>query len=67
MSDIRNSKVIDIIKRLNEYGIEPIISPIADKNEAKNEYGVQLMELDEVKDADCVVFAVAHNEFKTWN
>jgi UDP-N-acetyl-D-galactosamine dehydrogenase len=63
--DIRNSKVIDIIKRLNEYGIEPIISdPIADKNEAKNEYGVQLMELDEVKDADCVVFAVAHNEFK---
>lgn len=63
--DTRNSKVADIIKRLNEYGIEPIVvDPQADKEDAKHEYGVDLVELKDVKDADCLVFAVAHNEFK---
>ncbi len=68
--DTRNSKVADIIKRLSEYGIEPIVvDPQADKEDAKNEYGVDLVELKDVKDADCLVFAVAHNEFKNmdWN
>lgn len=63
--DTRNSKVADIIKRLNEYGIEPIVvDPQADKEDAMHEYGVNLVELDQIKDADCVVFAVAHEEFK---
>jgi UDP-N-acetyl-D-galactosamine dehydrogenase len=66
--DIRNSKVKDIIKRLNEYGIEPIIvDPHADIDDAKHEYGVDLTELDSVKEADCLVFAVAHDEFKNMN
>ena len=68
--DTRNSKVFDIIKRLNEYGIEPIIvDPQADKEDAKREYGVDLVELDSVKNADCIVFAVSHDEFKNmgWN
>lgn len=63
--DTRNSKVDDIIKRLNEYGIEPIVvDPWASEREAMREYGVELTPLHEVKDADCVIVAVAHNEFK---
>ena len=63
--DTRNSKVDDIIKRLNEYGIEPIVvDPWASECDAMREYGVKLTPMDEVKDVDCVIVAVAHNEFK---
>lgn len=63
--DTRNSKVDDIIKRLNEYGIEPeVVDPWASERDAMHEYGVKLTALDKVKDADCVIVAVAHNEFK---
>ena len=63
--DTRNSKVADIIKRLNEYGIDPIVAdPWADVNDALKEYGVALTSLEEVNNADCVIIAVAHNEFK---
>ena len=63
--DTRNSKVDDIIKRLNEYGIEPVVvDPWASERDAKNEYGVTLTKLEDAKDADCVIVAVAHNEFK---
>lgn len=63
--DTRNSKVADIIKRLNEYGIDPIVAdPWADENDALKEYGVALTALEEVNNADCVIIAVAHNEFK---
>lgn len=63
--DTRNSKVDDIIKRLNEYGIEPVVvDPWASERDAKREYNVTLTPLSEVKNADCVIVAVAHNEFK---
>ena len=63
--DTRNSKVDDIIKRLNEYGIEPtVVDPWASERDAMREYNVKLTPLAEVKDADCVIVAVAHNEFK---
>ena len=63
--DTRNSKVDDIIKTLNEYGIEPIVvDPWASERDAMHEYGVTLTPLSEVKDADCIIVAVAHNEFK---
>lgn len=66
--DTRNSKVEDIIKRLYEYGVKPIVvDPQADAASAKHEYGVELVAINSVKDADCLVFAVAHNEFKTMN
>lgn len=64
--DTRNSKVDDIIKQLNTYGIKPIVvDPWASEREAMLEYGVTLAKIDEVKDADCVIVAVAHNEFRT--
>ena len=63
--DTRNSKVNDIIKQLNIYGIEPVVvDPWASDRDAMSEYGVTLTKLEDVKDADCVIVAVAHNEFK---
>lgn len=63
--DTRNSKVVDIIKGLHEYGIEPIVvDPQANKEDAKHEYGIDLVDIDDVEGADCLVFAVAHDEFK---
>ena len=63
--DTRNSKVDDIIKTLNEYGIEPIVvDPWASERDAMQEYGVTLTKLEDVKDVDCVIVAVAHNEFR---
>ena len=63
--DTRNSKVDDIIKRLREYGITPtVVDPWASEADAMREYAVSLTKLEDVKDADCVIVAVAHNEFK---
>lgn len=55
----------DIIKRLGEYGIIPeVIDPWADSQTAKIEYGIELVKLENIQDADCVIVAVAHNEFR---
>ncbi len=64
--DTRNSKVNDIIKRLKEYEISPLVTdPWADPEIAKREYGVDLIGFDQVKDADCVIVAVGHKEFRS--
>ena len=63
--DTRNSKVSDILKRLAEYDIQPqIVDPWASEADAMKEYGVTLSSFEEIKDADCVVLAVVHQEFK---
>ena len=63
--DTRNSKVDDIIKTFNGYGITPVVvDPWASERDAQHEYGVTLTKIEDVKDADCVIVAVAHNEFK---
>lgn len=63
--DTRNSKVEDIIKELNTYDINPIvIDPWASERDAMREYGVKLVSMDDAKDADCIIVAVAHSEFK---
>lgn len=63
--DVRNSKGMEIIDYLvKEYGIMPtIVDPLADKEEVRREYGYELRNILEVADADCVVIAVAHEEF----
>ncbi len=64
--DTRNSKVGDIIKALNRFRITPIIvDPWANKYDAMHEYGVKLTKIEDVHDADCIIVAVAHNEFKS--
>lgn len=63
--DTRNSKVNDIILRLKEYDISPIVvDPWASERDALIEYGVSLTKFEDVNDADCIIVAVAHNEFK---
>lgn len=63
--DTRNSKVNDIIKRLNEYDIQPaVVDPWASEQDAVNEYGLFLTKMQDVVNVDCVIVAVAHNEFK---
>lgn len=63
--DIRNSKVNDILERLSEYHITPLVSdPLADKDEVYKEYGIALVEIQDIKDLDCVILAVSHDDYK---
>ena len=63
--DLRNSKVVDIIDELKAYGVTPIVvDPLADAKEAKHEYGLDLVNLEDVKEVDAIVLAVAHKEYK---
>lgn len=62
--DVRNSKVEDILKRFAQYGIKPLVcDPWADAADAKLAYGVDLVSMDEIKDLDALVVAVAHDKF----
>ncbi len=63
--DTRNTRVVDIINELKEYGINPVVAdPQADADEAKQIYSIEFADLDSVKDMDAVVLTVAHDEFK---
>jgi UDP-N-acetyl-D-galactosamine dehydrogenase len=63
--DLRNSRVIDIIRELESYGVEVSVhDPLADAAEATHEYGVALRTWDQLPRADAIVLAVAHDEFK---
>lgn len=62
--DVRNSKVIDIINELKEYGINVFVAdPIADVNEVKREYGIELTKFENIKNMDAVIVAVGHKEY----
>ena len=62
--DTRNSKVVDIYKELEEYGITPVlVDPEADAAEAKRLYGITFNTMDDVKDMDAVIMAVCHKDF----
>jgi UDP-N-acetyl-D-galactosamine dehydrogenase len=63
--DTRNSRVFSIMKGLEEYGIKPIvIDPVANKEEAKQVYGVEIRDVDSISNADCLLIAVAHDVFR---
>ena len=65
--DTRNTKIIDIVNELKEYGISPVITdPVADADEAKKLYGVEFVGMDEVRDMDAVILAVAHKNFESF-
>lgn len=62
--DTRNTKIIDIVKELNEYGIQPLIAdPYADAAEAERLYGVSFCDVDDIRECDAVILAVAHSAF----
>lgn len=61
----RNSKVVNIIDRLKEYDINPIVTDFwADTTVAKHEYGVNLTAWEDIPKADCLIIAVGHNEYR---
>ncbi|WP_018230449.1 nucleotide sugar dehydrogenase [Methyloversatilis universalis] len=63
--DLRNSRVIDVIRELQSYGVEVIVhDPVAESAEAEHEYGVSLVDWDAVPKVDAIVAAVSHAEFK---
>ena len=62
--DLRNSKVIDIIRELESYGVDVVVTdPQADADEAAHEYGVRLVGYDDLPQADAIVAAVAHRQY----
>jgi len=63
--DIRNSKVADLVKELQNWGCNVVISdPWANPEEVENEYGISLGTIDESNKVDSLVVAVGHNEFR---
>ena len=62
--DIRNTRVIDVIQELASYGVDVRVhDPVADPDEARHEYGIELIGWDDLPPADAIVVAVAHREF----
>ncbi|GGC85531.1 UDP-N-acetyl-D-galactosamine dehydrogenase [Thalassobacillus devorans] len=65
VGDVRNTKVIDIIEELKEYGVELLVhDPVADAEEAQREFGITLVDKEELTDLDAIVYAVPHQVFK---
>jgi UDP-N-acetyl-D-glucosamine/UDP-N-acetyl-D-galactosamine dehydrogenase len=63
--DVRNTKVVDVIKELEEYGVDvKVVDPQADKEDLWREYRINLCEVEDIKEMDGVIFAVPHDEFK---
>ncbi|MBW4829374.1 MAG: nucleotide sugar dehydrogenase [Clostridiaceae bacterium] len=63
--DVRNTRVIDIIKELEEYGVNVLVyDPVAEKDEVYREYEIHLVDKEELCSLNCVVLAVAHDNFK---
>lgn len=64
VSDIRNSRVPDIVHELREFGIQPLIhDPLADPEETTREYGLKLSSFETFQDLDALVFAVSHQRY----
>ncbi len=62
--DMRNSKAIDVVKQLSSYGLSVnIVDPMIDKTELRQELAMETTELVDVREADCLVFLVAHSCF----
>lgn len=63
--DVRNSRPYDVYSQLKQYGIAPyVVDPVADEDDVRNIYDLQLTPLEEVHDADCLLFLVSHDVFR---
>ena len=64
--DIRNTRVIDIIEELRSYGVVPLVhDPMADPDETRHEYGLELIDFEKQAPFDAIVFAVSHQDFQS--
>jgi len=62
--DLRNTRVVDIIRELKEYGVTVLANdPLAIPEEAREHCGIEIVSLKEIKDMDAVILAVAHREY----
>lgn len=65
VADARNSKVVDIIKELKEYGVDVFITdPVVNETEVEEVYNLKLVKFEEIKEVDAIIFAVAHEEYE---
>ena len=63
--DVRNSKVIDIINELKEYGIDVVTyDPVADNEGVAHEYDINLTDIKDINNVDAVIVAVSHEKFQ---
>ncbi len=63
--DLRNTKVIDIIKELKEYGVNTLVhDAMADPEEAQEELGIELVPMEELKELDALILAVPHDQYR---
>ncbi len=68
VADIRNSRVVDIVNELKEYGANVMVAdPVASKEETLHEYGISLVSPEQARNLDAIVVAVPHNEFADIN
>ena len=66
--DTRNSRAVDVFRHLEEFGIHPTASdPLADPEEFQGEYGISLAPVEEIHDADCLVFLVSHRTYREFS
>jgi len=64
--DLRNTRVVDIIEELNDYGVNVLVHDAeADHDEARDVLGIDLCEMDEMRNLDALILAVPHDEYKT--
>lgn len=63
--DVRNTKVVDVIRELEEYGVDvKVVDPQADREDLWHEYKINLCDMEDIKGMDAVIYAVPHDEFK---
>jgi UDP-N-acetyl-D-galactosamine dehydrogenase len=62
--DVRNSKVVDIVKELGQFGVAmQLHDPLASADDVQEEYGLKLVAMDDLEPADAVILAVAHKDY----
>lgn len=63
--DLRNTRVIDIVRELRDFGADvQVCDPLADQNEARAEYGIELTAREDLKPAEALILAVCHKSFR---
>lgn len=63
--DLRNTRVVDVIEELDDYGMDVLVhDAMADRDEAREELGIELCPMDDLRELDCLILAVGHDEYR---
>ncbi len=64
--DLRNTRVVDVVAELRDYGVDVIVTdPLADPEEAQEEYGMNLRPMEDLRDLDALILTVSHDAYKS--